>query len=294
MPEKCFNCDKTDAQKLVGTKAGYLCEACIETMYDIVCPTHIEVLVRAKMGECLRRVRELRVVTMGDVARALDVTVTQVSNWELDREPMTDEQQKRYVSAIFADAEHATLEPNARIDELLERNTQLVFELRDVDRERMVREFHTAVVGHTLPERPEIPPEAILRRQLRLITEEYLELMEAAYDKAQISDARQNLLVARQRLEEMVDRDCLHVNFPEMLDATIDLDYVVEGLRAWCGIRSRPAWALVHAANMAKAGGPKRESDGKMLKPPGWKPPDLAAEIERQKAAATARERGPK
>jgi predicted HAD superfamily Cof-like phosphohydrolase/DNA-binding transcriptional regulator YiaG len=248
----------------------------------------------ATLGTCLRRLREIQGLTMSYVARALDVTVTQVSNWELDREPMSVATQQSYVAAVFSRRLGAD---EARVQELLEKNTALVLELRQVDRQRMVREFHTVVVGHTLPERPEIPPDPILRRQMRLITEEYLELMEAAYGPDQLVafDGRDGDAISlAQELRRLVDNAPFDVNFPELLDATVDLDYVVEGMRNWCGINSRAAWALVHAANMAKAGGPRRESDGKMLKPPGWKPPDLAAEIERQKAEAKLRMRGPK
>ena len=43
----------------------------------------------------------------------------------------------------------------------------------------------------------------------------------------------------------------------------------------------RPVFEAVHAANMAKVGGGVRE-DGKVLKPPGWQPPDVEAIIEAQ------------
>jgi hypothetical protein len=61
----------------------------------------------------------------------------------------------------------------------------------------------------------------------------------------------------------------------EAIDGMCDLLCVVYGTAAEFGIDLAPFWDEVHRTNMAKAGGPVRE-DGKRLKPPGWKPPDIA------------------
>jgi len=58
-------------------------------------------------------------------------------------------------------------------------------------------------------------------------------------------------------------------------DGAIDLIYVTLGALAAFGIDPGPVWDAVHAANMAKLGGPVRQ-DGKRMKPPGWTPPDVA------------------
>lgn len=49
------------------------------------------------------------------------------------------------------------------------------------------------------------------------------------------------------------------------------------------GVDLRPFFLEVHRTNMHKLEGPKRE-DGKQLKPPGWKPPRLAAMYDRLKS----------
>lgn len=69
-------------------------------------------------------------------------------------------------------------------------------------------------------------------------------------------------------------------NVPEMLDGAVDIIYVAIGFFLDCGLPFAPFWAEVHRSNMAKAGGPRRE-DGKVLKPPGWKPPDIAGVLRR-------------
>jgi hypothetical protein len=52
--------------------------------------------------------------------------------------------------------------------------------------------------------------------------------------------------------------------------------FAVEG-----GIDLRPLWVAVQAANLAKVGGSKR-ADGKVLKTPGWVPPDIAGLLRQQ------------
>jgi predicted HAD superfamily Cof-like phosphohydrolase len=59
-------------------------------------------------------------------------------------------------------------------------------------------------------------------------------------------------------------------------DGLADLIYVALGTAIAYGIDLRPVWDAVHAANMAKVGGATRP-DGKILKPAGWTPPDVAA-----------------
>lgn len=57
-----------------------------------------------------------------------------------------------------------------------------------------------------------------------------------------------------------------------------DLVYVCYGTAHGLGINLDVALERVHETNMAKANGPRR-ADGKVLKPPGWKAPDMADAI---------------
>lgn len=68
----------------------------------------------------------------------------------------------------------------------------------------------------------------------------------------------------------------------EAIDGMCDLLCVIYGTAAEFGVNLAPFWDEVHRTNMAKQGGPVR-SDGKRLKPDGWRPPEIArilAEIE--------------
>jgi predicted HAD superfamily Cof-like phosphohydrolase len=65
-------------------------------------------------------------------------------------------------------------------------------------------------------------------------------------------------------------------------DALADLLYVTYGAAITFGIDVRPIFEEVHRANMAKLGGGTR-ADGKVLKPHGWQPPDLAPLLEQMR-----------
>jgi predicted HAD superfamily Cof-like phosphohydrolase len=91
-----------------------------------------------------------------------------------------------------------------------------------------------------------------------LITEEYTELQEAiaAGDKV------------------------------ETLDALIDIMVVVAGAINSMGADGEGAWREVMATNFAKIdrqlGKVRRRDDGKILKPEGWTPPNLAKFLKRE------------
>ena len=76
----------------------------------------------------------------------------------------------------------------------------------------------------------------------------------------------------------------LTIDLVKWADATVDLDYVVEGARNEFGIDSNEVWTEVQRANMDKFKGEKvyDESGLKILKPKGWKPPDIDGVLRKQ------------
>lgn len=118
-----------------------------------------------------------------------------------------------------------------------------------------VIEFHKAMGLEVGPKVPEVPSRKTVDLKMRILTEEYLELIDGVRDGSLTGVA----------------------------DACADLIYVTVGLALAYGIDLRPVWREVHQANLAKAGGPKR-SDGKQLKGPNWRPPDIVGVLARQKA----------
>lgn len=65
-----------------------------------------------------------------------------------------------------------------------------------------------------------------------------------------------------------------NIDLEKLSDGLADLIYVTVGTALEFGIPLDRVWAEVQRANMQKASGPRR-ADGKVLKPPGWVPPDI-------------------
>lgn len=121
---------------------------------------------------------------------------------------------------------------------------------------RKAREFHR-LFGLAAPNCPQIPSGTVLDLRQNLIAEELGEWLEAC--------CRDDLIGAAQEIT--------------------DLLYVVLGTAVSMGVDPFPILDEIHAANMRKAGGGCR-ADGKILKPPGWRPPDVAAVLTRQMCKA--------
>lgn len=71
-------------------------------------------------------------------------------------------------------------------------------------------------------------------------------------------------------------------DIPGIADGCADLIYVTIGTAVRYGIDLVPIWRAVQAANMTKANGPRR-ADGKILKPEGFKHPDIAGILAAQR-----------
>jgi predicted HAD superfamily Cof-like phosphohydrolase len=68
----------------------------------------------------------------------------------------------------------------------------------------------------------------------------------------------------------------------ETMDGLCDEIYVALGCAVEMNYDLEPAFQEVHRSNMEKVGGAKR-ADGKILKPEGWKAPDISAILESQR-----------
>jgi predicted HAD superfamily Cof-like phosphohydrolase len=141
-----------------------------------------------------------------------------------------------------------------------------------------VADFHR-MVGVPAPEKPTVPDTATLRLRLRLIAEEFFEMLEAVAGP----DDHEYLLAARADVLKALWRASPeNVDLPAFIDALADLDFVVEGTRQVFGVDGAPIADAVYLANMAKGDGPIDPVTGKKLKPPGWMPPDIAGELRKQ------------
>ena len=178
---------------------------------------------------------------------------------------------------------------------------------------KRVEEFHR-VFGHGIRATPGLPPEDRIRFHVGMIAEEFFELLEATFIRAEKGDFggswQQHFRSALGSLQNMIAKAPIDVDMPGLADACGDLDYVVESLRVAFGINGLPIAREIQRANMAKAAlcsrceghgkstvaygidcgacqgsgriVRKRPEDGKVIKPEGWKPPDIAGELAKQ------------
>lgn len=114
-----------------------------------------------------------------------------------------------------------------------------------------VLEFHDAMNVET-PSAPGFPSDERLQLRIDLIQEEFGEFLDG----------------------------CDNRSVEDVADALADLIYVSIGTALEFGIDLRPVWAEVQRSNMDKVGSEVR-ADGKILKPKGWRPPNIAGALKR-------------
>lgn len=115
----------------------------------------------------------------------------------------------------------------------------------------MVKEFHQKY-GAPVQEQPAQIDVKDRMRRARLIVSEASEFLEAA-DQG---------------------------NYVEMVDALADLLVVTYGAAVEMGVDLEPVFVEVHRSNMSKNGG--KDAGGKILKGPGFSPPDILGVLNRQ------------
>jgi predicted HAD superfamily Cof-like phosphohydrolase len=128
----------------------------------------------------------------------------------------------------------------------------------------VTRKFHEAF-GLDAPAYPEFPNPDLVRLRMRLVREEYLEVM------AELGDLASNAMTDSP--EAVIE------NLRRALKELCDLRYVVEGAAVSFGLDIDAAYAEVHRSNMSKLGAngkPLYREDGKVLKGPNYREADMS------------------
>lgn len=112
-----------------------------------------------------------------------------------------------------------------------------------------VKAFHH--IWHRPPSFPGLPDSRVWANRIRLINEEYSEVS-TAYALGDLEG---------------------------LADGLVDMTWVVMGTAVVSGVPFNEVWEAVYSANMAKRGG-RIDASGKLLKPAGWKPPDIKSVID--------------
>ncbi len=139
--------------------------------------------------------------------------------------------------------------------------------------QQQVREFHE-VYGQPIVETPSVPSPDRVRLRLKLIAEEFFELLAAC----EIWPGCRGVY-ASDEVTKAIDNDLGTVDLVEVADALADLAYVIEGANLEFGIDSAAVLAEVHSSNLSKLGPdgkPVYNDSGKVVKGPKYKAPDIA------------------
>ncbi len=137
-------------------------------------------------------------------------------------------------------------------------------------------DFFMIKASQVLPGVPTVPDVKIRALRARLILEEALEAV-----KALGFTARANIL----KLDGMtIELEALfEPDLVEIADGCADIKVVTTGTLSACGIADEKLQLLVDENNLAKFGpGHRIRADGKLIKPPEHKPPDVWALLTEQ------------
>lgn len=132
-----------------------------------------------------------------------------------------------------------------------------------------VKEFHR-VMGIPTHERPSMPDEATRLLRCRLLLEETLEFIRASGCSVNAYHGLGFCVITTHAPD-----------LAAMAQENADVRYIAHGNDLAMGVDGR-VFNEVHHANMLKTsnGVVTRRADGKVVKPDGWKPPDVARVLE--------------
>jgi len=158
-----------------------------------------------------------------------------------------------------------------QVTELQTAATSAVNERRENDLTQQVTKFALAF-GYPVRTRITEPTADEVALRLQLITEEFLELLEAHGAPGLIRSE------IWERVTKWVEWQRggpgFRVDIVKAADALADMDFVNEGHRLTMGIPRQAVANEVSRSNLAKVGG-EHDTNGKLQKPPGWTPPDI-------------------
>lgn len=158
-----------------------------------------------------------------------------------------------------------------------------------------VREFTEGSCGKSCPATPQLMSRDTVKFLLRMLFSELDELACTVTSNAEERDAfMHEALESRDQCNKYRGSDNTISDDSELRlqvigeqgDALVDAWYYSLNVAAGAGINLSGIFDVVHAANMAKRDPVtkqfQRRADGKVIKPVGWKEPNITEEIQRQ------------
>ncbi len=149
-----------------------------------------------------------------------------------------------------------------------------------------VREFMQKV-GQATPSSPVVPDERTRLLRAKLILEEAIETIRAMGVGVRLRDTGGQDGVVTVDPHELSFYLKGEVDLEGVVDGCADISVVTIGTLIAFGVDDAPVLEEVDRANLRKFGpGSYARSDGKWMKPPDWRPPDIRGVLERLALAA--------
>ena len=146
---------------------------------------------------------------------------------------------------------------------------------------RRVRSFMQKV-GQETPHSPVIPDEATRILRAKLIFEEALETITALGVQVSVSTGNGSVVVNDSSSDHSFNPDG-PVDMEGVVDGCADISVVTVGTLISFGVDDEPVLKEVDEANLRKfSPGSYMREDGKWIKPPDWRPPDIEGVLQRQ------------
>ncbi|MEM3061914.1 MAG: hypothetical protein QW303_00010 [Nitrososphaerota archaeon] len=152
--------------------------------------------------------------------------------------------------------------------------------------EKAVREFTEESLDIKLPNHPRLMNENEVIFLVKMMLDELYELLLTVQDQYNARKTLNSLISNLEEHNSLINTNEEDKIIAAQMDALVDSHYYALNAAAKVGCNLQPIFKLVHNANMAKKfpdGTFHRRDDGKVIKPPGWKEPDIINEIKRQK-----------
>jgi predicted HAD superfamily Cof-like phosphohydrolase len=152
---------------------------------------------------------------------------------------------------------------------------------------QLVKEFTEESMNCKLPNQPQLMNKDEVKFIVRMVLSEMLEL--CATVSKDTKEANQLFEECFQQVDPLREQETVCRSeseaIAEQYDAFVDAWYYMLNTSAKKGVDLDGIFRVVHEANMAKRfpdGKFHRREDGKVMKPDGWKEPDIVGEINRQ------------
>lgn len=164
-------------------------------------------------------------------------------------------------------------------EEIMQAIDTEVYKYKRMSHQDRVKEFMVLAKQET-PDKPTVPSDKVLELRAKLMLEELFELLGAMGITVINTNQDTNILDYKNLL---ISRNDYPVDIVEVADGLADESVVLYGTAVAFGIDMKPLVEEVDNNNLAKFGpGHYIREDGKLMKPPGHKKPDIAKVLKQQ------------